>query len=153
MNDTLVAAKLDQILETKNRQVIIDADSCALVADLKRIDKSLGVRFVDGPEPFFAVYQDIEHEDGRKEQHLVTTAQAVPTSFGTFTGLDQRIVDRVMKITHPSYDFNADAEERRREHEAKVKRERENELGELGEMAAFAVRKDLGIKTKAFISE
>lgn len=151
MNDTLQAAKLDQILQTKNRQVIIDADSCALISDLKRIDKTLEVRFVDGDEPFFCIYQNIDHEDGRNEQHLVTTAQAYPTSFGTFTGLDQRLVDRVMQITHPSYDFGAEASQHKTEHDAKLKRDREDILGEIGEQAAHAMRKDMGVKTKAFI--
>lgn len=148
---TLSPARLDQILETQNRQVIVDADSCSVVKDLKAIDKTLGVRFVDGPEPFFAVYQEIIHPDGREEQHLVTTAQAYMTSFGTYSGLDNRLVERIRRITHSSYDFVAEAEKKKREHDATARKERENMYGEMGEKAAHALRKDLGVKTKAFI--
>jgi hypothetical protein len=151
MNDTLSPAKLDQILETRNRHVVVDADSCALVRDLKEIDSSLNVRFVDGPQPFFAVYQDIKHPDGSYEQHMVTTAQAYPTSFGTYTGLDGRILDRVREITHSSYDFAKEAEKKRKEYMDTERRQKEDYLGQLGEQAAHALRKDLGVKTKAFI--
>ncbi|CAB4172193.1 hypothetical protein UFOVP1346_13 [uncultured Caudovirales phage] len=151
MNDTLSPAKLDQILETRNRQVIIDAESCSIVKDLKEIDKTLGVRFVDGPDPYFAVFQSIEHADGRLEQHLVTTVQAHPTTFGTFTGLDQRLVERVRKVTHSSYDFMAEAEKNKKEWDESMRKAREDKLGEMGEQAAHAMRKDLGSTNKAFI--
>lgn len=151
MNDTLSPARLDQILETRNRQVIVDADSCSVVKELKEIDKTLNVRFVDGPEPFFAVYQDITHPDGRREQHMVTTAQAYPTSFGTYAGLDGRVVDRIREITHSSYDFAKEAEKNRREYTERERRQKEDYIGQLGEQAAHALRKDLGLKTKAFI--
>ena len=153
MNDTLSPAKLDQIVETRNRQVIVDADSCSVVRDLQDIDKNFGVRFVDGPQPFFAVYQNIEHPDGRLEQHLVTTAQAYPTAFGTYAGLDGRIVDRVREISHESYDFAKEAAKRRSEHEAEAKRKRQDYAGEMGEMAAHAVRKDLGSTSRAFFKD
>ena len=151
MNDTLSPARLDQILETRNRHVVVDADTCSVVDDLRRIDKTLGVRFVDGPQPFFAVYQEIEHPDGKIEQHLVTTVQAHLNSFGTYSGLDNRIVERVRKITHESYDFMAKADEKKRKFEADQKNEREQLYGEYGEQAAHAIRKDLGVKTRAFI--
>ena len=150
MNDTLSPARLDQFVETRNRQVVVDADSCAIVKDLKEIDPSLEVRFVDGPEPYFAVIQDLS-EGNHKEQHLVTTVQAYPTSFGTYSGLDQRVVERVRKITHPSYDFMAEAERNKREWEESMRKAREEKLGEIGEQAAHALRKDLGVKNRAFI--
>jgi hypothetical protein len=153
MNDTLSPAKLDQIVETRNRQVIVDADSCSVVRDLREIDRNLGVRFVDGPQPFFAVYQEINHPDGRVEQHMVTTAQAYPTAFGTYTGLDGRIVDRVREITHESYDFGKEAEKRRRDFENNARHERAEKAGEMGEMAAHAIRKDLGSTNRAFFED
>ncbi|NCA17935.1 MAG: hypothetical protein EBS90_12990 [Betaproteobacteria bacterium] len=151
MNDTLAPARFDQFVETRNRQVLVDADSCSIVKDLKAIDSTLGVRFVDGPEPFFAIYQDIEHPDGRREQHLVTTAQAYPTSFGTYTGLDARVVERVRQITSPDYDFMKEAEQIKRDYDEAKRRERADAFGDAAEQAAHAIRKDLGIKTKAFI--
>jgi hypothetical protein len=153
MNDTLSPAKLDQILETRNRNVIVDADSCSVVRDLREIDENLGVRFVDGPQPFFAVYQEINHPDGRVEQHMVTTAQAYPTAFGTYTGLDGRIVDRVREITHDSYDFGKEAEKRRRDFESDQKRKRADQMGEIAEQAAHAIRKDLGSTNRAFFED
>lgn len=151
MTDTLSPARLDQFVETRNRQVIVDADSCAIVKDLKAIDPSLGVRFVDGPEPYFAVIQDIDHPDGRKDQHLVTTVQAYQTSFGTYTGLDGRVVERIRQITHSSYDFVKEAEANKARWEEERRKERAEVLGEAAEQAAHAIRKDLGVKTKAFI--
>jgi hypothetical protein len=151
MTDTLQPASLDQFVESRGRQVIVDASSCALVKDLKAIDSTLGVRFVDGEQPYFAVVQDLEFPDGRTEQHLVTTAQAYPTSFGTFTGLDGRVLERVREITSPGYDFAAEAEKSRLEYESSRRAKREDQLGEMGERAAHAIRKDLGVKTKAFI--
>lgn len=151
MTDTLAPARFDQFVETRNRQVIVDADSCAVVKDLQAIDPTLGVRFVDGPEPYFAIFQDIKHPDGRSEQHLVTTAQAYPTSFGTYTGLDGRIVERIREITHSSYDFAKEAEAKKAQYDADKRREREQIFGEAAERAAHALRKDMGVKTKAFI--
>ena len=151
MSDSLSPARLDQFVETRNRQVVVDADSCAVVKDLREIDKTLGVRFVDGPNPYFAVFQDIRHEDGSNEQHLVTTTQAYPTAFGTYTGLDERIVDRVRQITHSSYDFMAEAEKNKHEWEESMRKARADKMGEIAEQAAHALRKDMGVKTKAFI--
>lgn len=151
MNDTLSPARLDQFVETRTRQVLVDADSCAIVRDLKAIDPTFGVRFVDGEEPYFAVVQDIDHPDGRKEQHLVTTVQAYPTSFGTYTGLDGRLLERIRKITSSSYDFMAEAEKSKREWDEARRKEREEVLGEAAERAAHALRQDMGVKTKAFI--
>ena len=150
MNDTLAPARLDQFVETRNRQVIVDADSCAIVKDLKEIDRTLEVRFVDGPEPYFAVFQNLS-ENGRREEHLVTTVQAYPTSFGTYTGLDGRLLERVRKIAHSSYDFMKEAEEGKRKWEEDRRKEREEVYGDMGERAAHALRKDMGVKTKAFI--
>lgn len=152
MKDTLSPARLDQFVETRNRQVIVDADSCAVVKDLQEIDKSLGVRFVDGPEPYFAVIQTIEHGDGRVDQQLVTTAQAYPTAFGTYTGLDERIVERVRKVSHESYDFMAEAEKNKKDWDESMRKAREEKLGEMGEMAAHAVRKDLGSQSRVYFS-
>jgi len=151
MNDTLHSARLDQILETRNRQVIVDSSSCSIVADLKSIDPSLEVRFVDSAEPYFAIVQNIDHRDGRKEQHLVTTVLAEQTSFGSYAGLDQRIVERVRKITHPSYDFGSEALAIKTEHDNEARRKREDLYGDIGERAAFELRKDLGSTSKAFI--
>jgi hypothetical protein len=45
----------------------------------------------------------------------------------------------------------AEAEQRRQDHENTERRKREDMYGEIGEQAAHALRKDLGVKTKAFI--
>ena len=153
MNDTLSPARLDQFVETRNRQVVVDADSCAVVKDLQEIDKTLGVRFVDGPEPYFAVIQTIEHGDGRVDQQLVTTAQAYPTAFGTYTGLDNRIVERIREITHSSYDFMAEAEKNKKDWEERMRKAREEKMGEIAEQAAHALRKDMGVTSKAFFED
>ena len=102
---------------------------------------------------FFAVYH--ESED-RRTTHLVLTQKAHQTEFGTWAGLDQRIVDRVREIDaqgRGGYDFVKEVEDQNRR-AAKAKRDKfREEMGSFGEQAAHAVRKDLGIKRRAFIKD
>ena len=146
-------AHVDQIRRASDgRMVLIDADAGGVAADLRSIDPGLKVRFGEnGNPPFWAVYH--ESRDGR-ETHLVTTAQAYQTASGVWTGLDQRIVDRVREVDshgRSGYDYAREVErqnERARESNRAVFRER---AGEIAEHAAHAIRKDLGSTAKAFI--
>jgi hypothetical protein len=143
-------ANVDQILCARDgRMVQIHEDAGNVAADLKQIDPHLKVRFAEaGNPPFWAVYH--ESDDGRST-HLVLTAQAHQSSTGAWTGLDQRIVKRVMEIGHSSYDYAAEIEKANQQVTADRHHAFRERVGEQAEKAAHALRKDLGAKYKGRI--
>jgi hypothetical protein len=130
--------------------VVVSADVGGVVADLKRIDPCLNVRFAEhGNPPFWAVYW--QSPDGR-DTYLVTTAQAYENSFGVWEGLDHRMVEKFHQIDpRNGYDYVAEIDRVNREAKAAEKHEFRERAGEIGEQAAHAVRKDMGSTAKAFI--
>jgi hypothetical protein len=143
-------ANVDQILCARDgRMVQIHEDAGNVAADLKQIDPHLKVRFAEaGNPPFWAVYH--ESDDGRST-HLVLTAQAHQSNTGAWTGLDQRIVKRVMEIGHSDYDYAAEIEKANQQVTADRRRTFRERVGEQAEQAAHALRKDLGAKYKGRI--
>lgn len=140
-------AHIDQLHRALDgRMIPISSDAGGVADDLRRIDPGLKVRFAEnGRPPFWAVYY--EDEDGRST-HLVLTAKAYQSASGVWTGLDQRIVRRVMELGHESYDYAAEVERQNRR-AAKAKRQRfEETVAETGDVLAHALRKDLGAKYK-----
>lgn len=119
-------------------KVLIESDVCNVAADLKSIDERLKVRWSEVGE-YFVVYTEEPKGDGSVDQSLVLTSYE----------LDQRIVKRVQKIMHPSYNYANDLE--RIEQEAKKDQDRkfDEQVGEAGERLAHALRKDLGAKNDA----
>lgn len=133
------------------RMLEVDADVGGVAEDLKRIDPSLRVRFAEaGNPPFFAVYH--ESEDGRST-YLVLTVKAYQTSTGVWAGLDQRVVKRIMEIGHSSYDFAAEVERANVSAKSRTRKEFREKVEASAEEAAFALRKDLGVRYRgrAFI--
>ena len=142
-------AHISQIMQAADGTFVeISADASTVVADLKRIDRGFGVRFAEnGNPPYWHVYH--QSEDGR-ETNLVMSVQAQQNAFGTWEGLDQRIVRRIMQIGHSTYDFAAEVEKQNREaSEAKHRTFRES-IEPMAEQAAYAVRKDLGDKSRIY---
>jgi hypothetical protein len=80
-------------------KVLIESDVCNVAADLKSIDERLKVRWSEVGE-YFVVYTEEPKGDGSVDQSLVLTSYE----------LDQRIVKRVQKIMHPSYNYADDLE-------------------------------------------
>ena len=150
-------AHVDQVRAASDgRMVLIDSDVCGVAADLRAIDPGLKVRFAEGGNPpFFAVYHESYAPNGDLTQQLVLTQKAHLTHAGTWAGLDQSIVDRVREIDsqgRSGYDFVAELEKqnsRARKAERDAFRER---MGDVGQRAAHAARKDLGSTSRAFIS-
>jgi hypothetical protein len=145
-------AHIEQIRQASNgRFVTISADASTVAADLQQIDKGLKVRFAEnGNPPFWAVYY--ESEDGRTT-YLVTTRKAYQNRLGTWEGLDQRVVDRVREIDaqgRSGYDFARELERQNRRASKERQAAIRERLEEIGEKAAFAVRKDLGSTHRAF---
>lgn len=134
--------------------VSISADAGGVAEDLKRIDAGLKVRFAEsGNPPFWAVYH--ESDDGRTTE-LVLTAQAHQTPSGVWAGLDGRIVDRVREIDaqgRSGYDFAAELQKHNQAVTKGARSRFHEKVGEAAGPLAHALRKDLGIKTRAFISK
>lgn len=131
--------------------VAIDADAGGVAADLRAIDPGLKVRFAEnGNPPFWAVYH--ESEDGRNT-YLVLTAVAHMTPLGTWGGLDQRIVKRIQEIDpqgRGGYDFASEVQKQDAEARERHRQRFRDRVGETGEKAIYAIRKDLGSKSRAF---
>jgi hypothetical protein len=148
-------AHVDQIRRATNgRMVAIDADVGGIAADLKRIDPHLKVRFGEnGDPPFWAVYY--ESDDGRTT-YLVLSQRATLTRSGTYSGLDQRVVDRIREIDpqgRGGYNY-ADELEKQNQLVVQRRRDRFREVAERhGAEAQHALRKDLGVKRHAFIKD
>lgn len=114
-------------------KVLIEADVCNVVADLQRIDPALKVRWSE-PGEYFVVYREVELGDGSTDQEFVLTSYE----------LDQRIVKRVEKIGHSSYNYADELEKI----EDKAKKDQDHQfdeqVGDIGQKLANAIRRDLG---------
>jgi hypothetical protein len=132
-------ATQEQVVKANDEDwVVIEKDLSEVVKELKEIDSRLGVRY-NGVQKFYALYAK-ETIKGVEQEYLVNT----------FTSLDKRVVNRVREIISPSYDYVAELEKQ----DAQAKKEEEHKMhekmGENAELLAFAIRKDLGVKDKAF---
>lgn len=147
-------ANVNQIQQAANGKFVeISADVGGVVDGLKRIDRGLGVRFAEfGNPPYWHVYHE-DHEGcphnrtGPGETtYLVTSAKAHQNGLGVWEGLDQRLVDRIMKIGHSSYDYAKELEQMDREARKRKQDAAKAKVERVGEEAAHALRKDLGVK-------
>lgn len=144
-------ANIDQIRAAADgRMVLISADVGGVAKQLREIDPGLRVAFAErGNPPFWRVFW--ESED-RRETYLVTTVQAVQNRSGTWEGLDQRLVETIKSIDpRGGYDYATALQTAERERREKAHREFRERTGPYGERLAWALRKDLGIKDRAFI--
>ena len=137
----------------------IDADSSTVAADLQAIDKGLKVRFLPSGECFIVRH---EHHPGCPHNgsggpgssYLVSTVQAYQGRTGVWTGLDQRLVDRIRYIDphgRSGYDYARQLEQNRIRLEEERRKQREEQIGEMGEHMAHALRKDLGLRYRGRI--
>lgn len=142
-------AHVDQVLRAKDGQyVTIDSDAGGVADELRRIDPKLKVRFAESG-PHWAVY----YQQDDRTTYLVLTAEATQGRTGAWGGLDHRIVKRIMKIGHSSYDYAREVE-RQNVKARKANRDATREkMAEAGVLAYHAIRKDLGVKDRAFIKK
>jgi hypothetical protein len=134
-------ASLAQVMQGQDgRMVVLDDDAGNVAADLRSIDRSLRLVYSERGG-HYVVMQIRDEPDGRRSEHLVTTA----------LDCDQRLVERVRKITHPSYDVAAElakgpdrqARERRRQLDAQI------EAG--ADQLVHSLRKDHRIRDRIFV--
>ncbi len=117
------------------RQVLIENDVLDVARRIKEIDESLILRYNEFGE-YFVVAQIIGDEE-----KLVLTAQE----------LDERVLHRIKHITHASYNFADEAEKMDKQAKKDEEHAFHERAGEAGEVAAHALRKDIGATTKAFV--
>lgn len=134
-------ASLAQVMEGQDGRMLVVPDDVANVArDLRAIDPSLRLVFSERSE-HYVVMQVRELPDGRTQETLVTTA----------LDCDQRLVERVRKVTHPSYDLAAELAKGPQRQE-RARRERLNDQIEAGaDKLVHSLRKDHGIRDRIFV--
>jgi hypothetical protein len=132
----LQPATFAQVQRARNgRMVVVEDDVLDVVRQLQQFDRNLRVRYAENTG-HFVVYE--QSEDGEK---LVLTAQ----------DLDQRVVERVLQISHSSYDYVQELEAGDRQREADREHQFKEQVGEIGERLHHAMAKDLGRTDRAFI--
>lgn len=131
-------ATLGQVVRSsKGNLVEVTQDVTNVAQQLKAIDENLVLLF-DEEQLFYLVRHDVAQPDGSVEENLVLTSQQ----------LGGHIVQRVQQIASQGYDYVRELEQM--ENEARARREHEisERQGPLLEQLAFALRKDLGLKTQ-----
>lgn len=124
----LTAATLAQVQRARNgRLVLVEDDVCGVVKQIQEIEPTLRVRWSENSK-HFAVYQVFEGE----RERLVTTSLE----------LDQRLVERIRKVTQPGYNAAAEADRLDAERVRQVDYEHTQKIGELGEQLLHAIRRD-----------
>jgi hypothetical protein len=148
-------AHIEQIRRARDgRMVLVSADAGGVADDLAKIDPGLKVRFAEaGQPPYWVVFW--ESPDGRNTE-LVLTAQAYQNNSGVWEGLDQRIVKRVQEIDphgRGGYDFAKEVEAQNRNATQARRRAFTERIAPTAELAAHALRKDLGqrYRGRAFV--
>ena len=134
-------ASIDQLLRGRDGRVHhVSADAGGVAEELRRIHPQLILQYNELGEHFAVCF---ESEDGR-DTYLILTAMEC----------DHRITDRIREIDshgRSGYDYAKELESaNQRVRDAALERFRER-MGDLGERAAHAIRKDLGSTSRAFI--
>lgn len=140
----------------------ISAESSAVAADLEKIDAGLRVRFSESGKCYVVFHRHhpgCPHNGtgGPGSEYLVRSVQAQQGSTGVWTGLDQRLVDRI-RFIHPhgrsGYDYAAELERSATDGIRQRKQQFAEKMGEAAEQIGHALRKDLGerYRGRAFIT-
>lgn len=130
------AASLDQVRVGRDgRRLLVENDVGSIARQIGEIDPRLSLRYNERGE-FFEV---IETADGTERR--VTTCLE----------LDGRLLERLRAISDASYDYAGEIDRLDRQAKREVDRRFSEKVGEAGEKAAHALRKDLEYKGKAFV--
>jgi hypothetical protein len=130
-------ASLAQVVEGRGGQTVtITEDVGDIAQHLKRLDDRLILRWNERGE-YFQVIERLP--DG--SESLVTTARE----------LSPALIDHVRKLGHSSYDFAKELEAADRKAEREKDWRFEQEVGEIGEHLAHAIRKDTEAKHRIFL--
>lgn len=133
----ITPASITQVFKGRGgRFITVDGD---VARELQKFDRELRLRYSHGGD-YFVVYR-IDEKTGDEE--LVLTAQEC----------DLRIVNRLREITQPTYDFAAELDRIDAARTKQIDYEKAQEVGEIGERLAHAIRKDIGATNRAFITK
>jgi hypothetical protein len=133
-NGEVEPATFTQMQRGRNGKMVeIDDDVGNIASDLRSIHPNLRLRFSEAGR-YFVVYM---REDWQPpgDGYLVTTAQE----------LDQRLVDRIRRISSEGYDFAKEIDRVDGESERAQEHRRYEQVGEIAERLAHALRKDRGM--------
>jgi hypothetical protein len=144
----ITPASLPQIQKgRRGRVVFVDHDAFDIAKRLREIDTSLRLAWNEFGE-YFVVYQILRGPNDSEIEHLVTTWD--PKTNGAPDG---RLVERVMKIAHPEYDFAAELDRIDREADKKNDYEFAQKVGPYAERLYHAMRKEMGIKDSIIVPD
>lgn len=133
----ITPASLTQVFKGRGgRFITVDGE---VARQLQAIDPELHLRYSHGGD-YFVVYRV---DGGTGVEELVLTAQQC----------DLRIVNRVRTIAQPTYDYGAELDRIDAERNKQIDYEKAQEVGEIGERLAHAIRKDIGATNRAFITK
>lgn len=108
--------------------------------------QELKLRFSESGE-CFVVYQEVRRSvDGK-----LVTKQLVTTWDANDGPADSGLVERVRKVTHPSYDAAAEAERLDRDADKAMWDRFEQGVGENAGVVHFGLRKDKGVTDRIFV--
>jgi hypothetical protein len=139
-------ATIEQIRRGRDGKLhLITEDAGGIAKRLKEIDPRLHLRYSEKGE-YYVVY-------AREEQDPPGTGYMV----ATYQKLDGRIIKDVERIKwlneRPGYSFADELEKKNAEAEAKREADFSEQIKMNAEELAFAMRKDLGMKTKIAVSK
>jgi hypothetical protein len=135
----ITPASIDQVQSDRKGGVrVITADVGDVAKQLRELDRSLVLRYHEHTDHYSVVQMT---GDPDSPEHLVTTCQPVAG------GVDPRLVGRIRKVIHPSYDVVGELER----HNDGVRRDQEREVeehvGDALEHAAHDFRRMTGNRT------
>jgi hypothetical protein len=126
----ITPASMDQVTRGRGgRVIVITNDAGDIARQITALHKDLFVRYNEDGR-YFAVCQDM---GVGFRPHVVTTSQT----------LDARLVQHVQKVIHPSYDAVSENDRLDAERTATIDKQFEEQMAEVSEQLAFAMRSDL----------
>lgn len=134
-------------LTNRMEMVRVESDVLGVVEHLKRIDPGLELLYDKGQEVFVLYWQGLRVKDGRAEQ--------CEDLIGAYKALDQRLINLVERIDREGrgrQDLAAELDRLDAEREAERDRAFSEAVGLQAERLAHAIRSDLGVSNRAFMS-
>lgn len=152
----IASASVDQVQQANDGRVVeLDPQDSRVAADLEAIDRGLRVRFSQTAECWLIVHKhhpDCPHNGtgGPGSEYLVRSVEAYQGRTGVWSGLDDRIVERFRQIQpggRAGYDYARELEDGYLARRERAHKDRQDQLGDVGERTAHAMRRDLGLGT------
>lgn len=139
-------ATIEQIRRGRDGKLhLITEDAGGIAQRLKEIDPRLHLRYSEAGQ-YYVVYAREEHEP-----------EGTGYMVATYQELDGRILKDIERIKwlneQPTYSFADELEKKNKEAEAKRDAAFSEQIAMNAEELAFAMRKDLGMKTKIAVSK